>query len=199
MPTSPLAPNPYAAPAAQPAGASVTDKRHRANMINRRTVAVLLEGLVWGVTLEPLIKRIFLRTLHEPRVGVLVGWVVSMVAFFAARDLLGPQSPGKTLVGLRLVQDDDSDRPVRAAQRVVRNLVFVIPVMEIVEFFVAYYGGPAMQRLGDRMARTRVVAAHPERTASGTFSWQLLGTVVLTLVSMRVFEPAAARLWAAIL
>jgi hypothetical protein len=50
----------------------------------------------------------------------------------------------------------------------------VIPFVSLIEYFVAYYGNESMQRIGDKMASTRVIDVAPERFGTSSWSWQLL-------------------------
>src|SRR4051794_41178343 len=89
--------NPYQAPTAQPPmAAAAPDKEYRANLINRRTIAVLLEMTLWYSTLGPVLQALLAKIspfLASFSIGV----------YYVLRDLLGVSALTRQFMGLRLV------------------------------------------------------------------------------------------------
>ena len=81
-----------------------------------------------------------------------------MFAYFIVTEAVWGATPGKMLVGMRVVNEEDG--AVIGWQRsIVRNLLRVVdvfPAFYLVGFFFAV-SSPKTQRLGDRIARTVVV------------------------------------------
>ena len=61
--------------------------------------------------------------------------------------------------------------------------------LEMIEFLVASFGNKDMQRLGDLAASTRVVDAKPEKFGRGTYSWQLVLTMLACGIILGVLVP----------
>lgn len=74
--------------------------------------------------------------------------IVSLVV----KDSIRGVSPGKLLMGLRVV-DKDTRAPIGPLQSIKRNMILLVPFMPIV-LAVMMRGGP---RLGDGWANTRVI------------------------------------------
>ena len=68
------------------------------------------------------------------------------------KDSFSGKSLGKKVLGIRVV-DAQTNRPIGPGKSILRNLILLVPVMPLVEAFVLMQG----QRLGDRIAKTRVV------------------------------------------
>lgn len=106
------------------------------------------------------------------------------------RDVIGPQSPGKTLVGLQIADDnedtsgrrvtwrtgDQDDDGLSTAQiasggaRLVRNLALGMPLIGLIVEAVTCLNLPESRRLGDQWAATRVIDAQVA-TRRGHPSW----------------------------
>src|SRR4051812_13695861 len=96
-------PNPYAAPlspidVAPTPEAAKLEKARRTNLINRRSVALLLELAAYTIAPVPIITFLIMRLMPSLPTS-LVGWV-TIVPFYVLRDVTGPASFGKRLVGL---------------------------------------------------------------------------------------------------
>ena len=90
------------------------------------------------------------------------GWLVAG-AYLLLRDALfnNGQSIGKRLMGLRVVLGADRT-PCTFLSSVIRNLLWLIPIVNIVMAFAGLYAlssDRAGRHWGDRLADTRVVAA----------------------------------------
>ena len=95
---------------------------------------------------------------------------------------------GKRLVGLGIATPDGDSASIGA--KLTRNIPLCIPIFPIVEFFVAYYGDEHMQRLGDKFANTRVIDLQPDTKGKGTWSAQLVVSVVILMAAQNLVIPA---------
>ena len=153
------------------------DKAQKTNLINRRTVAYLIEITIVAVLLAPL----------QAFAGATLGWIAT-IGYLLCRDLLGPVSFGKRLVGLTVKTLDGGDMDVTA--KLSRNVSLAIPFGGVIEFFVAFYGNDQMQRIGDKMAKTCVVDLEPDTKGQGSWSGQLLLTLIITFVTLVKIVPS---------
>lgn len=99
--------------------------------------------------------------------------------YLAARDGLG-QSPGKLLTGLTVIQVE-TGRPCNLRKSIVRNILFVIPGMNIAALIfesVAISRDELGNRLGDRLARTQVVEGKDVKEAVRLIQDQLMRSLV---------------------
>ncbi len=117
----------------------------------------------------------FLIVLALSRLPDVVGFLAA-AGFILLRDaLMGGQSPGKKLVGLRVVKSEALQEPAGYRESVLRNItlaaayiLFLIPylgwilgpVALLAEILVGV-GDDKGQRVGDMLARTQTVAAAP--------------------------------------
>jgi uncharacterized RDD family membrane protein YckC len=88
------------------------------------------------------------------------GWVVAPL-YLLTRDalpFLQGQSVGKRLIGLRAVDQNGAALTNNYQGSVLRNVLFIIPIMPIVELIVMLADKDGL-RLGDKLAQTRVVRA----------------------------------------
>jgi len=92
--------------------------------------------------------------------GTVFGFLFVVVGFaFYFRDpLFGGASPGKRIMGLRVVSARDGVTPVTYVQALVRNVSLLIPFLNLVDLTVPYRD-PLCRRYGDRWAKTLVVDA----------------------------------------
>lgn len=143
-------------------------REYRTNLINRRTVAWLLE-----ISVIRHLTTVLVATVLPFNV---LSWVLPGL-WILLRDVK-TTSWGKRVLGLEVVSCR-SDAPVADTKaRLLRNLPLLVPLVAIVEFFVAYGAqNTDMQRLGDRLAETRIRDASPEHLGNGTFVGPLVGTV----------------------
>lgn len=89
-----------------------------------------------------------------------LAYFVLLFVYFTATEAVWGATVGKRVLGLRVVAADGS-RPSSAAI-LIRNVVrFVdwLPGLYIVGAVLVFTSGPPRRRLGDRAAKTRVVAA----------------------------------------
>lgn len=83
-----------------------------------------------------------------------------MFAYFIVTEAIFGGTPGKVLIGLRVVNEEDG-MAIGWQRSIVRNLLRVVdafPTLYLVGFFFAV-SSPKTQRLGDRIARTLVIRA----------------------------------------
>ncbi|MGM0574199.1 MAG: RDD family protein [Myxococcota bacterium] len=87
------------------------------------------------------------------------GWtaVLAVGVVLWLRDVAGPGSPGKVLVGLRLVRRTEDQRPPTVRRRLWRNAIMLVaPVGVVVDGLVILYH-PLHHGVGDLLAKTEVV------------------------------------------
>lgn len=178
--------NPYAPPQTDALGSvSLKDaKARRTNLINRRTVALLVDGFPYAL-LVGVPFSVFLRVSHGGFPGA--GWL-AQAPLYLFRDAFGSAGVGKRLVRLGIADAASGGTATRRA-RIVRGLPLIFPAVPLIEYFVAYYGNATMQRTGDMLARTRVVDLAPERFGKSSWTWQLLAALAVA-GSLYVFESA---------
>jgi uncharacterized RDD family membrane protein YckC len=75
---------------------------------------------------------------------------------FGRDALFGGASPGKRMMGLRVVKTQDGETRLSYGQGVVRWLSQFIPVFNLVDAIAPYYD-PLLRRYGDRWGKTRVL------------------------------------------
>lgn len=87
-----------------------------------------------------------------------IGFLVVMVLYFILSEGLAGMTPGKWLLGLRVVRADDGSKPglARGAARNILRVVDSLPALNIVGI-VLILRSPERARFGDRIAGTRVV------------------------------------------
>jgi uncharacterized RDD family membrane protein YckC len=114
-----------------------------------------------------------------------IGWQFLLGhAYLIVRDLAGP-SPGKRALGLRLVTCENPRRQAPFGRRLLRNLVYLIPLMPILEvFFLA--SGKGETRLGDRISRTKVVHVSPDRL-QGTYEHNMVLSLLISTIAYGLF------------
>lgn len=98
-------------------------------------------------------------------VPLLAGWGTLLLAWLAARDALGPASPGHRLLRLRLL-DERLDLLAPRAARLKRNALLLVPVIGWTIELLVLASVTRTQRIGDQWARTRVAvpARRPRQT-----------------------------------
>lgn len=135
--------------------------------IGSRFMAALVDTLLIGVLQAAVFLSLFLAGGGSLGEGVAEGWLVAAVIFLAFVILWGyyiffewrwnGQTPGKRLVGLRVICADG--RPVTFTEALIRNLV------RLIDFLPGFYGIGVVvmftqrhwRRLGDLAAGTLVV------------------------------------------
>ena len=87
-------------------------------------------------------------------------WILD-IAYLLIRDaLFEGSSIGKSLVGLRVL--NAAGKPCTLTQSILRNLIFLLPLTVVVEYIVMR-SSYRERRLGDFVAKTRVIDLNPER------------------------------------
>ena len=90
-----------------------------------------------------------------------LGWAASVIYWLVRDGCFTGQSIGKRLMGLKVVAGKER-RPCRFGTSMVRNVLWVIPVVNVLTFATALYSlfnDPTGRHWGDRLADTRVVKA----------------------------------------
>jgi uncharacterized RDD family membrane protein YckC len=91
--------------------------------------------------------------------GTLVFLVLMLLYYYLTESSMG-RSPGKAAVGLRVVAEDGSPPTNQAILiRTVLRLVDWLPLFYLVGFITVLATGSDRQRVGDLVAKTRVVRA----------------------------------------
>lgn len=123
-----------------------------------RSAAYVVDFLVFYGGLRLLLWSCGLRGFAN-QIGLGPYWLsVGLLVFacrviFICKDLFVGRSPGKWIMGL-LIVDEATGAPARWKQSIVRNLILLIPVIGESIVGLSLRSG---WRLGDRIARTRVV------------------------------------------
>jgi len=90
------------------------------------------------------------------------GIFLSMIYIVFRDGLFSGQSVGKKVMGIRVIQTDG--RPISFVDSSFRNVLFLVPYLlplGLVIETAAMFRTPERQRLGDRIASTRVVRKEP--------------------------------------
>lgn len=169
-------------------------KQQRVSMINRRCAAWLLEYAALNVVMYALVYGLSAARFSAAAVvdeAMVAQWVLMMMALnalvFAAwlglRDLVPGLAWGRRWLQIEVVSDERAPQPASAGARVGRSIILVVPLLLIVEYFVAYYSAQSMRRLGDRMFGTRVIDLDPSVRGAQSHS---LHVVLALLVNIGV-------------
>lgn len=119
---------------------------------NKRVCAFLIDSLAAQLA------AIILSFLGLPKIESSIWYV-----YILLKDIFNGQSLGKSLVDLQVV--DDNNKPASVGPTILRNVFLIIPIFPIVEYFVMKKD-PLGQRIGDRVAQTRVNDLKPETSDS---------------------------------
>lgn len=139
--------------------------------VRRRAVAVILDLLIIAAIGSPvwLSGSLFTTSTVTTDGGTMVvpsGFVVSPwtglllgllpVVYFATLEALYGATPGKMLLGLRVVKPDGA--PIGWREAVVRNLLrYIDSLFAYLVAAISAWSSPLRQRLGDRAAQTVVI------------------------------------------
>jgi uncharacterized RDD family membrane protein YckC len=137
----------------------------KANIV-KRIVAYLIDSLIagalMGVLLIVAIVVMVVGMMVNPAIGTLIYVVVLLVAvvlvlaYSLLKDgLFGGRSPGKKLAGLKVV-NVRKNSPCSMKDSVMRNLTFMVPLLNIVECIMPFVDAEGL-RFGDKWAGTQVV------------------------------------------
>jgi uncharacterized RDD family membrane protein YckC len=171
----------------------VISKETRVNLINRRSTAWLIEISVLNILLVPVAFVLWIKALEPTTMSEVTSAADTVsflvwAAYLLVRDLLGEVSYGKRICGLKIIRDDH--QKVTGGQKVIRNIPLIVPVVPLIEYFVAYKG-QGMKRIGDRIAGTRVVAVDPEASRAGSYSGPLVLALIATVASHHYMPKVA--------
>ena len=153
--------------------------------MKRRSLAALIDLVPLSIvayTLRDEGGQAGMLTLSNGR--LLLATLISMTYYLASEAITGT-TPGKGLLGLKVVGDDGARPGFKAVVlRTFFRLVDGFPVLYLVGF-VAAVAGPHRQRVGDRVANTHVVWRTRED------SWGLPQTAALLAVAVATLGLAA--------
>jgi len=116
-----------------------------AGQLGRRLLAILADLLMLHVALAAVAGA---QVLFHPRLSNYVIQMVWLVAYFGVLEGLGGRSPGKRLLGLRVVTSEGAPLPFAAAA--LRAAVFTSALSLPAMLLIAYLSGPAFQELAAR-------------------------------------------------
>lgn len=160
VPALPSAATP-AAPAAPPMALASAGRRVGAHFIDLAIRLVVLGPFtVWmlqsyGTTVRTA-TSVQTRIDGWPAVALFLGWFVVTLAYHSLAELAWGGSPGKRLLGMRVVRSDGGR--IGLGQSVGRNAMRVVDAFfAYIVGFVAMLANPQRKRLGDLAAKTLVV------------------------------------------
>lgn len=123
---------------------------------NKRVCAFLIDLIIVAVI------NIFTFRVFHPRSVFLTTASIEFVYFLLKDSLIQGQSIGKWVIGIRVVNIDGNKCGFK--QYLLRNILFAMPLVNIIcfisEYFVMAYSKDGL-RLGDRLAKTRVIDTRP--------------------------------------
>ncbi len=118
-------------------------------------------------------------------IGRDITWFV-WVAIILLKDYAGGKSLGKTLVGIQVI--DRNGLPANIVKTISRNILMVLPVFPIIEYFVMLRDAGEGKRIGDSYAKTMVTDLKPE-VSDSVFLWISLALFLVTLIMQVVLGP----------
>lgn len=125
---------------------------------------------------------------------VLVEFVISTLYFIFWEMVTGGRSPGKLIVGLRVVRQ--TGLPIDLRSSVIRNLMRAVDILpaEYLVGLIAILLSPSGERLGDRVAGTVVVRLDRPETAAEISLSSGTQRLVLTRVQLAKIGPRELQL-----
>jgi len=126
-------------------------------LANRRQMAFFVDILIWRVVQTiiamPLIVALMRRGVPHGNVQILAtGILCLLLLVFFFKDGFGGYSPGKALLGLRVV-DQSTGEPATFLASFKRNLILIVPIVPLLVAIRLCKG----HRWGDRWANTKVI------------------------------------------
>ncbi len=173
---------------------------HKDHLVLRRGIAFALEVALLKLTVFPVVAVLFADvqpwTLAEiPVYGALEFDPLHpcvFAGFFVLRDsLFGGTSPGKRLLGLRVVRTGTEERP-SLVRSVLRNILLSIAqFVWLLELVVAHKTADK-RRIGDRIAGTQVVDLAPHKANHAWGVWFVV-IVLSTNLATNLAVPEIAK------
>jgi uncharacterized RDD family membrane protein YckC len=117
---------------------------------NRRQLAFVVDVILYYFCLTVVLG--FLGLLAGLSVDAIKGLSILLSPIFCFKDGFSGSSPGKVIVGVRVV-DKTTGEPIGFGASFKRNLPLMIPFMPLIVFFQLYKGN----RIGDGWSNTRVI------------------------------------------
>ena len=162
--------------------------------IRKRLGGILIDHIIFGFT------AIFLRGFgHWPVLGELeyehtgihanINYLILLgVVFYFLKDSIDGRSIGKFIVGVQIV-DSRTEQPAGPFQCFLRNLFCLIWPIEAIALLI-----DPEKRIGDKVAKTKVINSHPELDNLKINYWQslLLFTVFYGLM-IAILNPVLLR------
>ena len=168
-----------------------------------------MEISIWHAAFAPLVIAIYLHNNDQAMLELIQAaqegsqWhapyfltaLVWLPFLFLRERMGGGVSWGKKMMGLDLARSDESDHPVSAKNKIIRNLILIIPIFPLVEYFAAYYGNNKMQRIGDKMGGSYVIEADIAKPRTGSYSTALLGAFIGGMIVYYSVAPSLTEFW----
>lgn len=163
-------------------------RRCWSGFVNRRQAAFLIDFVLFRVLLRLLGVLLTVVAIRGFRAGpsavpiVMTDWFLALL--FAFKDGFSGYSPGKYLMGVRVV-DMATRTPIGFWQSFKRNIHLSIPIFHILAILVIGFGSWPGRRWGDRWAETLVIWCrhsrkppfHPISTVCVPCGYDLTGNV----------------------
>lgn len=133
-------------------------RKCQAGLTNLRFFALFVDNLLFlflPAFVATIVLMLLLHAGEKSLVIVQIIQILGLIALFFRDSLFRGASPGKRLFGLRVVQSNDGETPLKHRQGVVRWLSQMIPIFNLVDA-AACYSDLLTRRYGDRWAGTRV-------------------------------------------
>ncbi|MDD2752175.1 MAG: RDD family protein [Candidatus Omnitrophica bacterium] len=139
---------------------------------NKRVCAFLIDSII-GQILGILVSSSLKFNLNWPV------WA----AYILLKDSVEARSIGKFFVGIQVT--DENNNPAKAPQTILRNLLMIIPIFPLVEYFVLLRNAQG-RRLGDKAAKTQVTDLKPQ-LKDATFLWiSILLLAIFVIVELAI-------------
>jgi uncharacterized RDD family membrane protein YckC len=124
----------------------------------RRLLATWIDGVLFGILFALVLIPVALASDAAIVIYWVVGLTVGQVAYFVLTQRADGRTPGKRIMGIRVVDARGEVPTVGALLK--RSIPMIFEVLLIVAF-VSMQSSQYRQRLGDRWARTYVIADSP--------------------------------------
>ncbi len=146
---------------------------------NKRVCAFLIDIIILDI-FAVLMTMVFSKNLN---------WIIASLGILL-RDCYQGQSIGRRVVGIQVIDYEGQVAP--PGLTIWRNLLMIIPLFPIIEYFVMLNDKKNGQRLGDLWAKTRITDLKPEIPDSRFFKISLVIYVGLIIF---IFIAAMLNTW----
>lgn len=132
-------------------------RKCQAALLNRRFFALWVDCFIF-IYLPLIVVGLILGIMgagEKTMILLQILQILGLIALFFRDSMFRGASPGKRWFGLRVVQSNDGETPIKHRQGLIRWLSQMIPVFNLFDASVPYTD-PLIRRFGDRWAGTRV-------------------------------------------